>query len=320
MDCRCAAEAAFSPDANAVAGPLNTLSMSAGNLFRSSGCMPMPSYAPAKSWVLLTSFSWVNTWNVDQDHFMIDGEWLLLSERVSYMLTDDLELGGYIPFLARTGGCADSLIEGFHNTFDLGNARREGYPRNRSVVDIRSPAGRQTRWEGQQWGLSDISMFASWTLTRGGRLMPCIVLGGVATLPTGDEAQLLGSGEPVFGVSALLTKRIESSPWLLFLGTSASYSRDDEMAGIDIRRTQFAVLAGIAYEWNKRVSIILQNLSTSPIAENFHEFSKPSNELNLGLRVRAGSRGAWEISIQENLFYFNNSPDVGLHAGYRCVL
>lgn len=236
------------------------------------------------------------------------------------MLTEDVELGCDVPFLGRTGGVADGFIEGFHNTFGLGNARREDYPRNQSIVDIRAPDGQRAHWQGDQWGLSDVSLFASWTLTHGGRFLPCIVVGGAATLPTGDEDELLGSGKPVFGVSALLTKRIETTPWLLFLGTSASYSDNDEMVGIATRKTQFAVLSGLEYEWTERVSFIIQNLWTSPIAEDYYDFSEPTDELNVGLRIRDGFRGEWEIGFRENLLYFNNSSDVGVHVAYRCVL
>lgn len=300
-------------------GPLNTPSLSAGNLFRPSGYIASPSYAPQGNWVLRSSFSWVNTWNIEPDHFLIDGEWMLFSARVSYMLTEDVELGCHVPFIGRTGGWADGFIEGFHNAFDLGNGRREGYARNQNIVDIRSPDGQHARWETDQWGLSDVSLFASWILTQGDRFLPCIVIGGAATLPTGDEHELFGSGEPVFGVSGLLTKRIETTPWLLCLGASASYSDNDEMVGIAVRKIQFAALSGVEYEWSEQVSFIIQNLWTSPIAEDYYDFSKPTNELNVGTRIRDGFRGEWEISFQENLFYFNNSSDVGVHAAYRRV-
>lgn len=305
---------------NIGSGPLNTPSLSAGNFFRSTGYIASPSRVPEGSWGLLTSLSWVNTWNVEQDNFMIDGEWLHLAARLSYMLKTDVELGVNIPFLGRTGGFADGFIEEFHNIFDLGNACREDYSRNQNIVDIRGPDDRHVHLEGEQWGLSDMSLFASWTVTKGGRFLPCVVVGGEAILPTGDEDKLLGSGKPVFDVSTLLSKRINTTPCLLFLGTSVSYSDNNKMAGIDTRKTQFVVLSGLEYEWNNRLSIILQNLITSPIVEKYYEFSKPTNELNIGLRIRDDFQGEWEISFQENLFYFNNSADVGVHVAYRRVL
>jgi hypothetical protein len=163
-------------------------------------------------------------------------------------------------------------------------------------------------------------VFASWTLTRGGRYLPGITAGALATLPTGDEANLLGSGTPVFVLSVLLTKQLATSPWLLFLGSSVSYSDSREMYGIRTRQTQFALMGGIEYRFNDRFSIIAQNLALSPIAHDFDEFSDPSSELNLGVRIRDLWGGDLDFSLQENLFYFNNSPDMGIHLSYRRVL
>ena len=251
---------------------------------------------------------------------MIDGEWLQLAERVSYTPADDIEIGGYVPFLARTGGETDASIEHFHNAMGIGNQRREGYPRNQCIVDFDNREGQHTHWEGDQFGLSDVSLFTAWTITHGGRYFPGISAGIIANLPTGDEDQFLASGSPVYGMTLLMAKRISTLPWLLFLGGSASYTDNDEMAGLDTRKTQYTGLGGIEYEWSDRLSFIAQNLTTSPIAKDCYELSKPTNELNVGIRFRDGCHGMWEFCFQENLFYFNNSSDVGLHLGYRCTL
>lgn len=318
MQGRCAEE--HISDGNAVAGPMNAPSLAIGNVFRPGGYIAIPSYAPEGSWVLQSSLAWANTWNYQKDRYIVDCEWLQLAARVSHMATDDLEIGGLLPVLARTGGHTDKFIEGFHNTFALGNSRREGFPRNRSIVELRSRAGQDARWEGDQWGLSDVSLFASWTLTQGSRFMPCIVLGSAVTLPTGDADQLLGSGEPGYAVSALLTKRIAKTGCLLFLGTSASYAENNELTGSDTRKTQFGLLVGMAYDLNSRVSVVVQNLRMSPIARDFEEFSKPTNEVTIGFRIRNLLHGTWEIALQENMVYFNNGADVGLHVGYSCLL
>ena len=310
----------YSPNGNAALGPLMMSSLSAGNIFRPSGNISGPSYAPAGSCVLITSFSWVNIWNVEEDHFMVDGEWLRLVTRLSYMLTDNLEVGINAPFMGRTGGFADGFIEDFHKAFGFGTADRDAYPRNRCVQDVTMPDGRHAHWDGDQWGLSDMSGFVSWTLTKGDMFLPCIVGGAVVSLPTGDEDELLGAGTPVFGISCRLTKRISTTHLVLFFEASLSYSDNDETFGIETQKTQFDMLFGAEYEWSDRLSFIIQNLSASPSAVDYYEFSDPTNELNVGFRIRDGFRGDWEISFQENLFRFNNSADVGLYVAYRQVL
>ena len=110
-----------SPLANRTLGPIYTPTMSPGNMFRPSGYIASPSCARPGQWILITAFSWVNTWNVKSDHYMIDGEWMELSVRLSRLLTRRLEAGLYVPLLGRTGGFADRGIESFHNSFGFGN-------------------------------------------------------------------------------------------------------------------------------------------------------------------------------------------------------
>lgn len=294
--------------------------MSIGNLFRPTAHVAAPTGAPKGSVILLTSLSWVNTWNVEPGQFVIDGEWMRAAASLSFLLTERFELGVQVPVLGRMSGFADGFIEGFHKALALGNGRRERYPRNRSIVHIRGPGGQHACWYGDQWGVSDVGLFASWTMTQGGRFAPRVSIGCAANLPTGDEDELLGSGSSVLGASVFLTKRIEASRWLLFLGSSAMYSDKKEMAGIDLQNAQFTVLGGFEYECSNRLSLICQNLTTSPVAHDYYEFSKATHELVVGARVRGFLGGDCEIGLQENLLNFNNSADVGLHAAFRRVL
>ena len=55
---------AGSSSGNSGTGPLNTPSLSPGNLLRPAGDIASLSYAHEGRWVVLTSPSWVNTWNV----------------------------------------------------------------------------------------------------------------------------------------------------------------------------------------------------------------------------------------------------------------
>jgi len=297
--------------------PLYAPSLAIGNLFRPTGHISAPSYAPAGTMIVQTSISWVNTWNVEPDRFMIDGEWIQIAARISRMMTEKVEVGLYLPFIARTGGIADSSIERFHKAFGLGNARREEFPRNQCRIYIRGADDQQARWEGDELGMSDLSLFSVWDVTHGDHNLPGLGVGCAVTLPTGDEDRLLGSGSATFGASACLSKRIGTSPWLLFIGGAASYSGNKEIAGIALRPCQFAGLCGIEYEWSQRVSFIIQNLTTSPIAKDYYEFSDPVHELNLGVRLRGRQGGYAEISFQENLLKYNNSADVGIHVSVR---
>lgn len=294
-------------------------SLSPGHLFRPNITMVAPSYAPQGSWVSFTSVTWANIWDVNQGHYRIDGEWLFLSSKLSYVPYDNIEVGLCIPVVGRMGGFGDGLIEGFHNSFNLRNAGRDRYPRDEMVIEVNPDDGKKVVYEGSEWGLGDINLFGSWIVTRGGRIMPCTAIELGITLPTGDEDKLLGSGDPGFGMAVLMTKRIGSSRWIANLGASGSYCNRDKTLGIEVNREQFTLLSGLEYEWSSRLSLIMQELMSSPFAKDFYDLSKPTNELNAGFKLRIGELGTMEFSVQEDLFNFNNSADFGLHIGYRQI-
>ena len=306
-------------DGNVGKAPLTIPSLSPGHLFRPNATAATPSYAPKESFVLYNSLTWGNIWNLNEEHYKIDGEWLLLTTKASYVLCDGVEIGASIPAIARTGGFADSLIEDFHDLFDLSNADREKYPNNEMTIEVNTPDGKKTSYQEKGWGLGDISLFSSWILTRGGRILPCTVIEAGITLPTGDEDKLLGIGDPVWGMAVLMTKRIGSSRWLVNLAASGSYCSRKRMLGIEINQEQYTLLSGLEYEWSPRLSIILQELMSSPFAKDFYELSESTNDLNLGMKFRVGKLGTMEISVQEDLLNFNNSADFGLHIGYRQI-
>ncbi len=306
-------------DGNIGRGPLTIPSLSPGHLFRPNASAATPSYAPKGHFVLYNSLTWGNVWNIDEDHYKIDGEWLFLTTKASYVLLDNLEIGVYIPLIGRNGGFADGLIEGFHDLFGISNAEREKYPRDEMTIEVDTSDGKKVLYEGNEWGLGDISLMGSWILSQGSQFLPCTVIEAGVTLPTGDEDKLLGIGDPVWGMAILMTKRIGGSRWLVNLGASGSYCSRKRMLGIEINQEQYTLISGLEYEWSPRLSIILQELMSSPFAKNFYELSKSTNDLNLGIKFRVGELGTMEIGVQEDLLNFNNSADFGLHIGYRQI-
>jgi len=306
-----------SPNPNRTLGPIYAPTMSPGNMFRPPGYIASPSGARPGQWILITAFSWVNTWNVKSDHYMIDGEWMELSVRLSRLLTRRLEAGLYVPLLGRTGGFADRGIESFHNSFGFGNQRRQEYPRDRTVIDIRTKEGNRFCRSGDHWDLADMALFAAYTLTSGGPVMPSVHAVATVTIPTGDEREFSGWGDPVYGTGWLLTKRWGHSPLLLFSGASVTYSSRNRMFGVPVHHTQYSFLAGCEFQQTPRLSWIVQHLTTTAVARDYYDFSKNTYELNVGVRLRTGGSGIWEFSFQENLFNFNNSADVGVHLAYR---
>jgi len=96
------------------------------------------------------------------------------------------------------------------------------------------------------------------------------------------------------------------------------YSNSDHLDGvIDLSRDQWTVLAALEYKPFKKTSFILQYLCNTGPARDLYEFSKTTHELTFGIQWGIGKSTLIQIGILENIFFYDNSPDIGLHLGIR---
>lgn len=292
-------------------GYLTSPSSSPGYILRPSSIFLQPGRAKRNSFEGSFDMQWANVWCYDPDHYMLDGEWIRADARIQYGLTDDFSMGVVLPVMGRAKGFADSAIENFHDTFGLSNADREQFPQNQSRIWVKTDDG-ATRdvAEGESWGIGDVAVFAvmknpGWWAT------PSIML--QCSLPTGDEEDLEGLGSPSLSLSSVAAKRIGKSPVHAFAGIGVSYCPEDELAGIELNPFVYSGLLGLEYQIASRWSLVTQMLSSSPMAEDFGEFSDPCHELSAGFKWRTGESGIMEFAVVENLFSFKNSSDIAVH-------
>ena len=263
---------------------------------------------------------WANIWNYRPDEYLIDGEWIRSNIRLTYAQTDALSYGIAVPIVGRTGGFADPLIEDFHKAFRLGNANRQDFPQNRSLVSIRTDGVDHTIVEGESWGIGDVSGFVSSRLTEGTRVLPAITVQAQVSLPSGDKDELRGTGAASAALGAVVSKRLGDSPFLMFGGVGSEYCPADEIAGVEVHKDDWSGLGGITYEYSPTLSVIAQYLVSSAVAKEAFAFSKPCHEVSVGLKWRVTAQGILEFAVVENVAIFENSADIGVHLCFGTVL
>ena len=287
--------------------------MSPGHILRPSSLFVLPIPGPAGStWVDL-DLHWANIWDYQRDHYLVDGEWIRSDVRLTYAAQDTTSVGIDIPIIGRTGGFADPLIEDFHKAFHLGNAHRDEFPQNRSSVIIYEEGVKHTIAEGDSWGIGDVAGFVAKRISDGTQILPAITLQGQISLPTGSKDQLRGMGAPAVAVGAIASKRLWSSPFILFGGPGYQYCTADELAGLELHKDEWSGLGGIAYQYSPSLSLIAQYLVSSPVAKDADEFSKPCHEVSVGFKVRMASHASLEFAVVENVAIFDNSADISAH-------
>ncbi len=305
-----AVSAAAKAEDNVGLGHLDVRSLSPGHLLRPNVTLMGTEPLEAGAWSVRAGGALGNLWLHNEGAYTIDGEWIALDVRVSRALTESLRLSVALPVLGRTGGFTDGAIEGFHEAFGLGNAGREGHPRNQLLMDMDGDGdGRHV--DSESWGFGDVPVYASWRTTPLGERGPTVLFGGGASLPTGDETNLEGLGVPLWGASVLAFQRIGRSAWTLYGGGSVSYADVEEVFGIRLHQTEASGLLGLQVRIGADTAVLAQYLHTSPVARDYHSFSDSTHELHVGIKRRVGRGTVIELALLENVVRFNNSMDVG---------
>jgi len=277
-----------------------------------------PWTVPKGTWALQLQHTWKNVWLHHQDLFRIDGEIHETVLRSAYGLNKRLEVMVELPVRYLSGGILDGFIEAFHNTFGFGQAARDQFSRDQFAVEIHHPDQDEKVYrigsEKAGWQVGNMVTSFSYLLVNNERNNFRALVTGNLKLPTGSQTELFGSQGVDFGLSVGICYNIGNI--YPYLNGGMVYYSDDSVLGMKLRQWHATML--IAFEYhnqNSNHSWILQGLVESGVAENFDQFSQRTSELLIGYKHRYQSGLVFEIGILENLFYFDNSPDVAFHVG-----
>jgi len=277
-----------------------------------------PWTVPEGTWAFQLQHTWKNVWLHHDGLFRFDGEIHETVLRSAYGLNKRLEVMVELPMRYLSGGILDGFIEGFHRTFGIGQAARDQFPRDQFVVEIYhpDPNGQTYHLASAEagWQVGNVVTSLTYLLVNNKQNNFWAVVTGNLKLPTGSRTELFGSQGVDFGLS--LGTGFNTGKIYPYFNCGMAYFSDDSILGIKLRQWHATML--IAFEYHQQGSPhswVLQGLVESGVAEKFDQFSKRTSELLIGYKHRYQSGMVLEIGILENLFYYNNSPDVALHVG-----
>ena len=296
-------------------GPLRIPSQSPGQSLR-LGILPRtPSNLPVGTWQGFTSATWVNVWaNTEDVH--LDYESATVSAALAYGLADGWQVEGEVTMRTTFGGYMDGFIEGFHRTFGIGQDGRTAAPRGETAIDIAPSSSQPGLHEDNKDLQRDRAYFArgyvEHTLLHGDDLLPVVALALTAQAPVGHN-RLVNGGAVDVGANLAIAKRFGT----LVCYTSVAYTRfgADTLSGITLHRSNWSGMAALEYNHNNNASLVVQYLLSQGVAPDYHDLSKASHEVAIGVKFTTGEATEVELGVIENLFVFDNSPDFGVHLG-----
>lgn len=295
-------------------GPLALRSRSPFQMLRLSLTPRIPNFLKKGEWSLQETVTWTNLWAYRPDMYRIDGEITRSATTLSWGFDDWLQLGVEFGVFGKSNGFADSFIEDFHETFHLGNARREEFPRNDFAIHLVRPNGSifEVRDVDPRIAPEDMIVYAEAPLLEETATSPRLSLGLQLKLPI-SRSEIYDGDRVVPGLYLSACRRFEDV--IVYAAAGAAYHGADEFANIELRPLQGTVLLATEFRVSPQVSLIVQYLLSTGAAREFGEFTRPSNELSFGFKWAVDRRLLFEWALLENLFYFDNSPDFGMHFG-----
>ena len=255
----------------------------------------------------------------DEYRLFVDTESLRLSVDVDWPLASRLQIGATMPFLKHGGGFLDGVVEGFHGMLNLSNGGREWSPRNDyGVFVLRNRRFWIRSVESAGFRPGDLVVRMKTPMYRDGEKL-VMALAGAVKLPTGDLETLTGSGGWDIQAALYATWRPGWSKRDMVFHVNLAHNRLGKATmgeGFPLRSITTFLLA-FEYRTTGRLAALVQTLvNIGPFpGSRLGPLNRTAIEATAGVRYAMTGSLSLDIGLTENLSQYQNTPDVGIHAG-----
>ncbi|HSN71153.1 MAG TPA: DUF3187 family protein [Steroidobacteraceae bacterium] len=269
-----------------------------------------------RSEVQLT-MDWSNSGTIqlaDGEELVADVETRALNALLLHRFENGLAVRVRVPWIYRGAGILDSFIEDWHDALGMpqGSRRRLprdavliGYARDEEILYLRDSGGD---------GIGDIAFDAGMTLHESDAAAAAIWL--TVKLPTGDEADLLGSGAVDAGLALAGDLRL-SERWSLYGQVAYTYLGRGEFLPDLQRDYVVSGLFGIAWRVAEPLTLKAQvDAHTAVFEATAIDFLDEATILTVGVDFEPAERWQLSFAVGEDI-EIRTSPDVVFHFSAR---
>jgi len=297
-------------------GPIILRSQAPLSLLRLTPTPLQPVTLAKGAWLTGVVANWNNYFAVDpRGRFFIDAETFAVTLGVGYGLSERTELDLAMPLSYRGGGTLDGFVERFEGVVGQINRVRRSYPRDRYTMRIVGENGQVHELSGRDagWGTEDPSMSLRYQVAKGTLRTPAIVVSAGLNAPIGSQREHRSTGSSDVYLAVGLGQRL--GRFNLYASLAGMRYGRILIDGVRLNRHQGSFFVGLEYRKSARTSWLVQGVVTSAGTKSYGDFAASSYEVTFGFKRRLARELLLEVSVLENLFVFNNSPDVGFHVG-----
>jgi len=250
-----------------------------------------------------------------RESILLDGQTLRSTLYLTRGFAGRYEAGLELPIVNQSGGFTDGFIEGWHHFFHLPNGGREDAPKNRLLYRYQKDGVTLLDFTRSGTGPGDLRLTGASQLYR--QDGSALALRASLKLPTGDSAELLGSGSTdlALWLSADHEYRFESHGHAAIFGALGALGKTDG----DVLRGQqrnFVGFGTLGAGWSptRLLALKLQFSAHSPFyrESDLVELNAYSVQLVLGGTLAFTEQTSLDLGVSEDVTV-NRSPDVVFH-------
>ena len=264
---------------------------------------------------------WISSLNISNtlnsqsgvdDQLFIDIETWQLNFLYDYSFKENWMFRLQLPFIQHQGGFLDSLIESYHDTFNLPEDIRPLVDRDLINVIYSQNNQQQININSQQQSLGDISLQLAWQAYTDEKQSQSYWLS--IKLPTGDENKLTGSGNFDIAAWTSLDYRLNKTRWLYGQGGLLYMGNSEVLGNIHNNWALFAN-AGIKFEPLDKLELKAQFDIHSALYDSEIEFLDHVLQLTFGGSYHFNNKHQLDFAIAEDLKNAA-SPDVNFNISW----
>ena len=305
-------------------GPFSIATQSPLQVFRLAFMHQAPSLPPAGGMTFGATATWGNYWAYRPERLLLDAEYWNFSPMIEYGLSNRAAISIRVPVLYLTGGVLDGGIENFHANFNLGDQRRQEFPRKQVRVEVINTAGEFVTLldrDDKGPGIRAPIISARWRITGPGAKLPLTLTGSVNVPALETEVALVekNGADAAIGISGALRL---GGRWASTFSLAGIHSRAArESLFLDLNQNLASFLVSLDYQFSNRGAAIAQLGHETAVAENTGTgLDDGTTDFLIGIKCDLGGGYVLEVAFFENLFIHDNNADVAFHAGIQAQL
>ena len=253
--------------------------------------------------------------DLSDESLIFDGETIRALVDIRYGLLPGIELGIELPYVSHRAGRLDSLIDTWHDIFNLPEGARDNRPTDELEFSYRDGAVERLRFTDGTRGIGDVRLYAGVDLASTEKHRRALRIS--AKLPTGDADKLLGSGGTDVSLGFAGDVTGDDSTLSVFYRASLTYVGEPERLPDLYRELVGQASAGFAYSLHPRFALNAQSTFRTAVYESDIEvLGEPSLTLTFGGTIGLGDKWTLALGVSEDI-KVNSAPDVTFNIGLR---